>query len=398
VKYRSIEDADLQGRKVFLRADLNVPLEDGRIADDTRIRAVIPTIDYLLENGASIIMASHLGRPGGVWTPQLSLAPVAERLEELLVRRVSFAPDCVGARVSTIVAGLKPGDVLLLENLRFHPEEKEGDSEFARQLSAFADIYVNDAFGTSHREHASMKALPEIMGGGYVGLLVRKELEVFQDMLSNPSRPFVLLLGGAKVSDKVPVIENLLPRLDHILIGGGMAFTFMKTMGMEIGTSLLEPDRLGAASKILSDAGDMGVSVQLPVDIVVAPSSGRPDLVSTVPADSMPLDQAGLDIGARTVELFGDIISNSCTVVWNGPMGVFEIPPFDTGTRELAGIIAQATRDGTVSVVGGGDSVRAVTEAGLDRQVSFISTGGGASLKLLQGADLPALEALGRND
>lgn len=395
MKYPVLKDAELRGRKVFLRADLNVPLEDGRIADDTRIKAIIPTVNYLLDSGASVIIASHLGRPGGTIHHELSLAPVADRLAELLGKKVSFAPDCIGARVNTLAASLQPGDILLLENLRFHPEEKKNDIDFARKLASNSDIYVNDAFGTIHRSHASLTGIPEVLRGGYIGLLVEKELKVFLEMLSSPARPFSLLIGGAKVSDKIPVIENLLPRLDHLMIGGAMAFTFMKEKGLDVGTSLLEYDRLGAARKLFDDAERFDVNIHLPVDIVAAPSAARPDLAQTVPADAIPYDMAGLDIGPETVEEFGKIIRNSCTVVWNGPMGVFEIPPFDCGTRGVAMTLAEVTGDGTLTVIGGGDSVRAVVEAGLSDKITFVSTGGGASLKLLQGVELPALTVLG---
>jgi len=395
MKYATLKDAELKGRKVFLRADLNVPLEDGRIADDSRIRAVLPTIEYLLDHGASLIVASHLGRPGGTVNNELSLLPVADRLSELLGKKVTFAPDCIGVRVKTLSASMNPGDILLLENLRFHPEEESGDMDFARKLAGNADIYVNDAFGTSHRSHASTTGIPEVLGGGYIGFLVQKELKVFGEMLAFPARPFTLMLGGAKVSDKIPVIENLLPRLDNLMIGGGMAFTFMKEMGLNVGTSLLELDRLGAARKILDDAEKYGVKVYLPVDIVVAPSICNPELAETVPANAIPDRKAGLDIGRETVGEFGKIVSKSCTIVWNGPMGVFEIPPFDEGTRGIAGVLAEATGNGTISIVGGGDSVRAVVEAGLEDKITFLSTGGGASLKLLQGRELPALAALG---
>ena len=395
MNYATLEGAELKGRKVFLRADLNVPLENGKIADDSRIRAVLPTIVYLQEHGASLIIASHLGRPGGTVNNNLSLLPVAERLSELLGKKVTFAPDCIGVRVKTLTSSMNPGDILLLENLRFHPEEKNGDIDFARKLAINADIYVNDAFGTSHRSHASMTGVPEVLGGGYIGFLIQKELKVFGEMLAFPARPFTLMLGGAKVSDKIPVIENLLPRIDNLLIGGGMVFTFMKEMGFRVGTSLLELDRLGAARKILDDAEKYGVKVYLPIDIVVAPSICNPELAETVPANAIPDQKAGLDIGRKTVEEFGRIISKSCTIIWNGPMGVFEIPPFDEGTRGIAGVLAEATSNGTISIIGGGDSVRAVVEAGLEDKVTFLSTGGGASLKLLQGRELPALAALG---
>ena len=395
MKYPVLEDAELRGRKVFLRLDLNVPLEEGRIADDTRIKAIIPTVTYLLDHGASLIIASHLGRPGGTVHHELSLAPVADRLSELLGKKVFFAPDCIGARVNTLAASLEPGGILLLENLRFHPEEKEDDIDFARKLASNSDIYVNDAFGTIHRSHASLTGVPRVLKGGYIGLLVQKELKVFLEMLSSPARPFSLLIGGAKVSDKIPVMENLLPRLDHLMIGGAMAFTFMKEKGLNVGTSLLEYGRLGAARKLFDDAEEFGVDIHLPVDIVIAPSPGRPDLAETVRADAIPDNMTGLDVGPGTVEEFGKIIRKSCTVVWNGPMGVFEIPPFDSGTRGIANTLAEVTGNGTVTVVGGGDSVRAIVEAGLEDRITFVSTGGGASLKLLQGVELPALTLLG---
>ncbi len=395
MKYPSLEDAELKGRKVFLRADLNVPLQDGKVADDTRIKALLPTITYLLDHGASIMIASHLGRPGGIRNPMYSLAPIADRLGELLGKDVLFAPDCVGARVNTLTSSLKPGDILLLENLRFHPEEKKCDLNFARKLAYNADIYVDDAFGTCHRSHASLTGIPEILGGGYTGLLIQRELEIFANILSFPARPFALLLGGAKVSDKIQVIEHLLPRLDHLMIGGAMAFTFMKEMGLSVGSSLVELDRLGAARKILDEADQYDVEIHLPVDIVVAPAASSPELARTVAFDRIPHNMAGLDIGPGTVKEFGRIIGKNCTVVWNGPMGVFEIPPFDSGTRGIAAILAEATGTGTVTVVGGGDSVRAVAEAGLMDKITFVSTGGGASLQLLQGKTLIALAALG---
>ncbi|MBD3277517.1 MAG: phosphoglycerate kinase [Candidatus Aegiribacteria sp.] len=394
MKYPLLKDAKPEGKKVFLRADLNVPLEEGRVADDTRIRGVLPTMRYLLDKGAALVVASHLGRPGGSSDPSLSLAPVAERLQELLGRRVIFAPDCIGARVKTLASSLEPGTVLLLENLRFHSEEKEGDGEFAAELADLADVYVNDAFGTSHRDHASMTGIPRVLGGGFAGLLVQKELEVFGEMLGDPRHPFTLLLGGAKVSDKIPVIDNLISKLDNILIGGGMAFTFMKRAGMEIGKSLLEQDRLDAAGSIMSHAGEMDVKVLLPVDVVVAPDMDSPEQAKTVPADSIPTGMAGLDIGPKTVSRFADVVRNSSTVVWNGPMGVFEVPPFDEGTRGVAQAMAEAADNKVTTVVGGGDSVRAVTEAGLENRITFVSTGGGASLKLLQGEELVALKAL----
>ncbi len=392
---RSLRSAELEGRRVLLRADLNVPLEEGEVADETRLEAVLPTVRYILEEGGSVIAMSHLGRPGGSRDESLSLRPVAERLGELLGRDVSFAPDCVGARVATLAAGMRPGDVLLLENLRFHPEEKAGDSGFASELAALADLYVNDAFGTCHRAHASMTGVPEVMGGGYMGFLVQRELEVFEEELSDPDRPFVLLLGGAKVSDKLPVIENLLDKLDTVLIGGGMAFTFMRAEGMEIGGSLLDEESVDRAAETLRAAGERGVRVLLPADVVVAPSPEEPESAATVPAEDIPRGMKGLDIGPETVDLFAGELSGAGTVVWNGPMGVFEVEPFDEGTRRLAEALARATDGGSFTVVGGGDSARALAEAGLEEGVSFVSTGGGASLTLLQGRELPAVSALG---
>lgn len=392
--YPVLEDTDFAGRRVFLRADLNVPLEDGRVADDTRIIGSLATIRYLLDHGAMVIIASHLGRPIGMVDPTLSLAPVAERLQELLGRKVSFAPDCIGARVQTLIEAMKPGDVLMLENLRFHAGEKTDSPEFASELAALADVYVNDAFGTAHRAHASLTGVPTVLGGGCIGRLVEKELRMFRGVLQDPARPFTLLLGGAKVSDKVPVIENLLDRLDTILVGGGMSFTFMKAMGFEIGTSILETDLVDTAGKIIKNASERGVRLVLPHDVIVAPSPDMAIESRTVPADSMPPGMKGLDIGPSTVREFTEVVKSSGTVVWNGPMGLFEIPPFNIATLEMARAMAMSTVTGAITVVGGGDTVRAVSEAGLAEGITFVSTGGGASLKLLQGKSLVALRPL----
>lgn len=391
----SLADADLSGRRVFLRADLNVPIESGRVADDTRIRAVIPTMEMILERGASLVVASHLGRPDGRVVPEMSLAPVAERLSQLLGRRVVMAPDCTGKRVEAIVSAMKPGDVVLLENLRFHPGEEAGDPGFAGDLAALADVYVNDAFGTCHRAHASMTGVPSVLGGGYAGLLVMKELEFFGRAAGSPERPFTLLLGGAKVSDKVPVIENLIEKVDSILVGGGMAFTFLAAAGMDVGRSLLEKEMVQTAAGLAERARDAGVDLVLPVDVVVAPSPDAGASALTVPSDAIPADEAGYDIGPLTSSAFSSVIAKSRTVVWNGPMGLFEKAPFDRGTRDMAAALASATRLGAVTIVGGGDSARAVTEAGFENDVSFVSTGGGVALKLLQGEELVALKALG---
>ncbi len=394
MRYPVISDLQTSGRKVFLRADLNVPLESGRIADDTRIRAILPTLRFLLEQGSSVILASHLGRPKGCVNPDLSLGPVAEKLSKLLKIKVLFAPDCVGSSVEQMASKLGLGDTLLLENLRFHPEEKSCDENFSRKLASLADIYVNDAFGTCHRKHASMYGVPRVVGGGYMGFLLARELDVFEGVLSSPERPFTVLLGGAKVSDKIPVIRNLLDKIDNLLVGGGMAFTFLRAMGREVGTSIVEDDILYTASRILDDARHMGVNLVLPYDIVVAHSQSEGAYARVVSADSIPPDQAGLDIGPETAEAFAGIIRESGTVVWNGPMGMFEVPPFDSSTRIIAATLAEATMRGTTTVVGGGDTVRAVAESGVVNRLSWVSTGGGASLMLLQGKELPALVAL----
>ena len=389
-----ITSADIAGKKVFVRGDLNVPLADGRVADETRLKAILPTLRYIISNGGSVILASHLGRPGGVPDSDLSLSPVADMLEKFLNVPVLFAPDCVGKRVETMSAGLKSGQVLLLENLRFHPEEKDGDPDFAGSLAKLADIYVNDAFGTCHRNHASMTGVPAALGCGFAGFLVERELKIFSDLLDKPEKPFSLLLGGAKVSDKIDVIENLLERIDCLMIGGGMAFTFLSVFGYETGTSLLEKDKVKAASDIMDSAREKNVVVLLPVDVVVASSSDDTGSTRTVDVRSIPADKAGLDIGPETVQAFSRMIEKSGTVVWNGPMGLFEVPPFDSATRKLVLNLAEATKRGTRTIVGGGDSVRAVTESGMEGCMSFVSTGGGASLKLLQGKNLIAISAL----
>lgn len=394
MNYPSISHADLRGKRVFLRADLNVPLENGEVADDNRIVAVLPTLKALLDAPASVILASHLGRPDGKVVPGMSLAPVARALGKLLGKTVILAPDCVGRRVETMAAALKPGDVLLLENLRFHAEEEEGGEIFSRQLASLADLYVNDAFGTCHRAHASMTGVPGILGGGYIGFLVQKELEYLLGATADPKKPMTLLLGGAKVSDKLPVIENLLGKAASILIGGGMAFTFLSARGLDVGKSLLEPDCVGKAREIMSRAEASGVRILLPVDVVVASSPDSGDSAAAVAVGSIPSDKAGLDIGQETVRLFADVIRSSGTVVWNGPMGVFEKKPFDMATRALAVALAEATDRGAITIVGGGDSARAVSEAGVENRVSFVSTGGGVSLILLQGKELVALKAL----
>jgi len=394
VNYPSIRDLDTGGRKVFLRADLNVPLESGRIADDTRIMAMLPTLRKLLDSGSPVILASHLGRPKGEVVPALSLKPIAEKIAGITGMNVLFAPGCKGPSVREMVDGLEPGSVLVLENLRFDPGETGCDEAFARELASLAGVYVNDAFGTCHRKHASMYGVPLELGGGYAGFLVERELEVFGKIVSAPERPFTVLLGGAKVSDKLPVIRNLLDKVDNLLVGGGMAFTFLRAMGREVGKSIVEDDILYTAARLIEEARNMGVNMVLPYDIVVAHSQAEGAYARNVSIDSIPPDQAGLDIGSETAEAFAGVIRKSGTVLWNGPMGLFEVPPFDNSTRIIAATLAEATMKGVTTVVGGGDTVRAVAESGVVNRLSWVSTGGGASLMLLEGKELPAMAAL----
>ena len=393
MQYPSIRDLKTGGKRIFLRADLNVPIKDGKILDDTRIRSVLRTIRYLIEQGSPVVLASHLGRPKGQIVPDFSMKPVAEKLKEILTEtRIIFARDCIGKRVEAMAAGLRPGELLVLENLRFHPEETANDPDFAAKLALLGDIYVNDAFGTSHREHASMVGVPEILGGGYVGFLVEKELRVLGELVKHPRKPYTVILGGVKVSDKVALIENVLPKLDNLIVGGAMAFTFFRAMGLETGTSIVEEERVQTARDIIKAAEVRGVNLILPVDIVCAVSAESDPVVRRF--DDLPPDMAGFDIGPESIELFRGIMMKSRTIFWNGPMGLFEIRPFDVGTRQLAAFMADATSFGATAVVGGGDSMHAVREAGVAEQITHVSTGGGASLKLLQGEELPALEHL----
>jgi phosphoglycerate kinase len=382
----SIRDLDLQNKRVFIRVDFNVPLASGRqeITSDKRIRASLPTIQYALDHGAAIILGSHLGRPKGKPNPEMSLKPVAGRLSELLKRPVAMAPDCVGPEVEA----MKPerGGVLLLENLRFHAEEEKNDAGFARQLASLCDVYVNDAFGTAHRAHASTVGMIQYVPKAAAGLLMEKELEYLGKAVTNPERPCVAILGGAKVSDKIEVIQNMLKIVDKLLIGGAMAYTFMKAKGEETGKSLVEADKVELAKGLMQTAGN---KLMLPVDHAVSPEfkgGGEPVYSATIPADQM-----GLDIGPETVEEYRSMIAGAKTVIWNGPMGVFEQPPFDRGTVALAKAVAES---GATSVVGGGDSEKAIKSAGVADRISHISTGGGASLEFLSGIELPGVAAL----
>ncbi len=390
MRYPSIRETRTGGRTVFLRADLNVPLENGRVMDDGRLIASLPTLIHVLDQGSPVVLCSHLGRPKGKPDPKYGLAPVAVRLSELLDDyEVLFIDRVSGPRVKAMARGLTPGQVLLIENLRFHPGEEANDPALSRELADLGQIYVNDAFGTCHREHASTAGVPAVMGGGYAGLLVEKELEAFGRMVAHPRKPFTVLMGGAKVSDKVAVIRHVLPRLDNLLVGGAMAFTFVRAKGASTGRSLVEEDRVETALEIMKAAEEAGVNLVLPVDYVCARSQEEKPV--TVPWDAIPDDMAGYDIGPESAALFGDVIAESGTVVWNGPMGLFEVPPFDASTRKVALALAEATSGGVVTIVGGGDSLRAVTEAGVLDRVTHASTGGGASLELLQGKELPAL-------
>jgi phosphoglycerate kinase len=390
IKY--IDELDLKGKRVFIRVDFNVPLDDERaITDDARIRAALPTINHTIEAGGKVVLGSHLGRPKGEPDPKFSLQPVADRLAELLDKKIAMAPDCIGAKVEKMVANLAAGDVLLLENLRFHGGEKKNEPEFAAGLAKLCDVYINDAFGTSHRAHASMAGVPAVIKEKAAGFLIREEMRFLQGILTHPERPFIVILGGAKVSDKIGVIENLIEKVDGLLVGGGMAYTFLKAAGCEIGNSKLEGDRLVEASETLEWAKSNGKSFGLPVDHIVATEFDENAKPSVTGDADIPRDSMGLDIGPKTIKYFKKEIEKAKTIFWNGPMGVFEWSNFAKGTFELAKAVASCN---ATSVVGGGDSAAAVRKAGVDKKITHISTGGGASLALMEGKTLPGLAAL----
>ena len=392
---RTIRELDVAGKRILVRVDFNVPLDEaGQIIDDTRIRAALPTIEHLLAQGASVILMSHLGRPRGQRVPALSLAPVAERLSQLLGRAVGMAPDCVGAEVAAQATALQTGQVLLLENVRFHPEEEQNEQTFARQLAELGDAYVNDAFGAAHRAHASTEGVPSCMGAGVSGLLMEQEISYLDEALRRPQRPFTAILGGAKISGKIELIEHLLDRVDALLIGGGMAYTFFEAMGLEIGDSLLEEDRLDTARQLLTRVEKGGLDLQLSVDCVVADRFAADARAQVVARDAIPLGWQGMDIGPQTRRRYADQIAQGGTIVWNGPLGVCEMAPFAQGTQQVAQALADATRAGAVSIIGGGDTAAAVAQAGLAQAMTHISTGGGASLECMSGRVLPGVAVL----
>ena len=391
----TIHDLDLGSKRVFLRVDFNVPLKDGVVTDDTRIRETLPTLRLAINKGGRLVLASHLGRPKGGPDPKYSLKPAAKKLEELLGKPVSFAEDCVGSGPEAKSKSLKDGDILLLENVRFHAEEEKNDEAFSKQLAALCDgLFVCDAFGSAHRAHASVVGITRFVKQSAAGLLMGKELTYLGKAVTNPARPFVAILGGAKVSDKIEVVENLIKIADAMLIGGGMAYTFLKAQGHPIGKSLVENDKLGLATKILKEAKEKRFKLLLPVDHVITSEFKAEAPTRTVDVSATPADQMGLDIGPKSIAAYANEIAKAKTIVWNGPMGVFEMPAFAKGTLEIANAVAAATSAGAISIVGGGDSVAAVHQSGVPDRTSHISTGGGASLEFLAGRKLPGVEAL----
>jgi phosphoglycerate kinase len=389
----TVRDVEVEGRRVFLRADLNVPLDDGRITDDTRIRASLPTIVYLLERGAAVILASHLGRPKGKVNDALRLKPVADRLSQLLGRPVRMTGDALGPGVQVAVDKLRPGDLLLLENLRFHADEEANDPKFAAALAALADVYVNDAFGAAHRAHASTEGITHYLPA-VAGLLMEREVDSLSRLLKRPPRPFHAVIGGAKVSGKLEVLDVLLARCQAVLVGGGMANTFLAARGMQLGASLVETEQIGAAERLLVEARRKRVRLMLPTDAVIAPQIHHRARTRVVPVAEVPRDQMIVDIGPNTVAAFTQQLGKAKTVFWNGPMGVFEIRQFAEGTNAIARFLAQRTAAGVTTIVGGGDSVAAVEQLGLSERITHVSTGGGASLEFIEGKTLPGVAAL----
>ena len=388
---KSIRDVDLKGKRVFCRVDFNVPMKEGKITDETRIRAALPTIQYLVEQGAKVILASHLGRPKGQVVEELRLTPVAARLGELLGKDVKKADEAFGPVAQEMVAAMNEGDVLVLENVRFYAGEEKNDAELAKEFAALADIFVNDAFGAAHRAHASTAGIADYLPA-VSGLLMEKELDVLGKALSNPERPFTAIIGGAKVKDKIGVIRHLLDKVDNLIIGGGLAYTFVKALGHEIGLSLCEDDKIELAKEFMQLAKEKGVNFYMPVDVVITEEFSETATTKIVGIDSIPSNWEGVDIGPKTREIYADVIKNSKLVVWNGPMGVFEMTPFAEGTKAVGQALADA--EGTYSVIGGGDSAAAVEKFGMADKMSHISTGGGASLEFMEGKELPGVVCL----
>ncbi|HSK47680.1 MAG TPA: phosphoglycerate kinase [Coriobacteriia bacterium] len=388
---KTIKDVDVAGKRVLVRVDFNVPLADGSVTDDTRVRAALPTIRYLVDHGARVILMSHLGRPKGEPDAKYSLRPVRRTLQRLIGRNVIFVDSTVGPDATEAVSRMVDGEILMLENVRFNPGEKANDPQFARSLASLGDIYVNDAFGAAHRAHASTAGVAEFLPA-YAGMLLAREVETLTGMLAEPGRPFVAILGGSKVSDKFGVIDRLIDSVDSLLIGGGMAFTFLVAKGIEVGDSIVETDWVEPAKKMLDKAAEKGVDISLPTDFVIAADIAEDADTRVVGREEIPAGLKGLDIGPSTIEMFKGTISQAKTIFWNGPMGVFEMAPFEAGTREVA--IAVGRNNRAVSIIGGGDSVAALRKFGLEDRVTFVSTGGGASMKLLEGAPLPGVEAL----
>ncbi len=391
----TVRDLPLAGKRVLMRVDFNVPLgADGTVADATRIEASLPTIRYMLEKSARVILMSHLGRPKGKRADSMSLRPVRDKLAQYVRKDVAFAEDCVGEAAEKLALSLQDGDVALLENLRFHPEEEANDEGFSRKLASLGELYVNDAFGSAHRAHASTVGVTKFLPTPAAGFLMQKEVEYLGRVLEDPARPFVAVFGGAKVSDKIAVVKNILSKVDRILIGGGMMFTFLAAKGLKVGGSILETESIPMAKDILDQAGRRGVEFRLPVDCLVSQSAKEAGETRLVPVEAMPDELVGVDIGRDTIALFREVISQARTVLWNGPMGVFEIDAYATGTIEVAKALAYATSQGAVTVVGGGDSAAAAVKAGIEHKVSHVSTGGGASLEFLEGLELPGIAAL----
>lgn len=395
MKKLSIDQVELTGKRVLVRVDFNVPLDENlNITDDIRISESLPTIKKIIsENGKAILM-SHLGRPKGGPNPKYSLKPTAKRLSELLGKEVKLAPDCIGKETKAMVDSMQNGDVLVLENVRFHPEEEKNDPEFAKQLAELGDVFINDAFGSAHRAHASTEGVTKFIKICAAGYLMQKELDYLGSAIANPKRPYTAILGGSKISGKIDVINNLLDKVDTLIVGGGMAFTFYKAEGKEIGTSLLEAEKIDLAKEVLENVKKSGVKFLLPVDVVAASEFKNDSPSVVVNVDSIPVDKMGLDIGPETVKLFSAEIAKAKTIVWNGPMGVFEMDNFAKGTNAVAQALADATAKGAITVIGGGDSAAAITKAGLKDKVSHVSTGGGASLEFLEGKVLPGVVAL----